>query len=148
MEGFQMLQCMRMQVIVCGFHEKIASLQHLNYIQTGFQVSNCSSAVFRKGWIDIDNHRLIRNTKTWNQHYICPQNDSVNSATVFCLFLGTPNFPLLLRSSAGFSKLMRNSYSREFESMQHMAFVNYCVPTYLFILEVLEFNLVCLFSLK
>lgn len=31
-----MHSCMRMEVIVCGFHEKIASLQHLNYTQTGF----------------------------------------------------------------------------------------------------------------
>lgn len=45
----QMHWCMRMEITVCGFHKKIASLQHLNYIQTAFYFSNCSSVVFREG---------------------------------------------------------------------------------------------------
>lgn len=31
---------MRMEIIVCGFHEKIASLQDLNCMQTVFYISN------------------------------------------------------------------------------------------------------------
>lgn len=34
--GNQKYWCMRMEIIVCGFHEKIASLQDLDCMQTVF----------------------------------------------------------------------------------------------------------------
>lgn len=85
MTGNQGYWCMRMEIIICGFHEKIAGLQDLNCMQTVFYISNWRCVVCREGWLDID--ELEWNTKTWKWARVGLESDSLAHTVMFLLFL-------------------------------------------------------------
>lgn len=135
----QMHWCMRAEVIVCSFHEKIASLQHLNYTQTAFYISNCHSVVFKEVWIDIDKHRLERIQKdvktapclppTWLGEECCSILFIPRKASIYTL-------QCWLSVNEKVIMLLRNWANQVYD------LVIYCVPDFFFSLKkLLELNI-------